>query len=126
MDGCLEDHMPWTCHDVIYKVFAESGSDYDDSNESRNKGASKAHVCQARRVRLCQQCWPSEVAKHAMKFDATSASTAVGANEVQDIEPLSTAFGKIVNDGAHARREEKERKHEATARRDRWGSRRRH
>jgi hypothetical protein len=59
--------------------------------------------------------------KRAMKFEATSASAA-DISEVEDIKPLSTTFVKIVNDSAHARREEKERGREATMHRDRFAT----
>jgi hypothetical protein len=55
-----------------------------------------------------------------MKFEATSASAA-DISEVEDIEPLLTTFVKIVNDSAHARREE-ECGHEATMHRDRFAT----
>jgi hypothetical protein len=38
-------------------------------------------------------------------------SASAGASEVENIEPLPMTFGKIVNNGAHVRREEKEREH---------------
>jgi hypothetical protein len=49
-------------------------------------------------------------------------ASAADASEVENIEPLPTAFGKIIDDGAPAGQEEKEREREAAMHRDRWGS----
>jgi hypothetical protein len=119
MDDCSEDaldHVTWTCHDAIYKVFFESGSDSNDNDQSHSNGASKPTLPSTSCLSLLAMLGPP---KRTTKFDATSASTA-GATEVEDIEPLLTTFGKIINDGAHAGQEECE--HEDATHWDRWGS----